>query len=51
MQIKFQTASITGGSRGLGRHFAMKLAREGVKRIAIHYRTGNPDADPGLQVS
>jgi len=40
MQIKFQTALVTGSSRGLGRQIAVKLAMEGVKRIGVHYRTG-----------
>ena len=42
MQIKFRTALITGSSRGLGRQIAVKLAMEGVKKIAVHYRTGGP---------
>ena len=45
MQIKFQTALITGRSRGWGRQIAVKLATEGVKKIAIHYRTGRSDAE------
>jgi len=44
MQIKFQTALITGSSRGLERQIAVKLARESVKTIAIHYRAGKSDA-------
>jgi NAD(P)-dependent dehydrogenase (short-subunit alcohol dehydrogenase family) len=50
MQIKFQTALITGSSRGLGRQIAVKLATEGVKRIAIHYRTGKSDAETTLSL-
>lgn len=50
MQIKFQTALITGSSRGLGRQIAVKLATEGVKRIAIHYRTGRSDAQTTLSL-
>jgi len=42
MQIKFQTALITGSSRGLGRQIAVQLAQEGVKKIAIHYRAEGP---------
>ena len=38
MRIQFQTALITGSSRGLGRQIAVKLATEGVKKIGIHYR-------------
>jgi NAD(P)-dependent dehydrogenase (short-subunit alcohol dehydrogenase family) len=48
MQIKLQTALITGSSRGLGRQIAVKLATEGVKRIAIHYRTGRSDGETTL---
>src|SRR5215472_4679234 len=44
MQIRLQTALITGSSRGLGRQIAVKLATEGVKKIAIHYRTGESEA-------
>jgi len=50
MQIKFQTALITGSSRGLGRQIAIKLATEGVKKIAIHYRTGRSDAETTLSL-
>jgi 3-oxoacyl-[acyl-carrier protein] reductase len=50
MQIKFQTALITGGSRGVGRQIAVKLAAEGVKKIAIHYRTGRSDAETTLSL-
>jgi NADP-dependent 3-hydroxy acid dehydrogenase YdfG len=39
MKIPFQTALITGSSRGIGRGIAVKLAREGVKKIAVHYLT------------
>ena len=50
MQIKFQTALITGSSRGLGRQIAVKLATEGVKKIAIHYRTGRSDSETSLSL-
>src|SRR5215471_17045221 len=50
MQIKFQTALITGSSRGLGRQIAVKLAMEGLKKIAIHYRTGKSDAETTLSL-
>src|SRR5215813_4081380 len=50
MQIKFQTALITGSSRGLGQQIAVKLATEGVQNIAIHYRTGRSDAETTLSL-
>ena len=50
MQIKLQTALITGSSRGLGRQIAVKLAAEGVRKIAIHYRTGRSDAETTLSL-
>ena len=50
MQIKFQTALITGSSRGLGRQIAVKLANEGVKKFAVHYRTGKSDAEKTLSL-
>lgn len=50
MQIKFQTAWITGSSRGLGKQIAVKLATEGVKKIAIHYRTGRSEAETSLSL-
>jgi len=50
MQINFRTALIAGGSRGLGRQIAVKLAREGVKNFAIHYRTGKTDAETTLSL-
>ncbi len=50
MRINFQTALIAGGSRGLGRQIAVKFAKEGVKRIAIHYRTGMSDAEKTLSL-
>jgi len=45
MRIDLRTALVTGSSRGLGRQIALKLAAEGVKRIAVHYRTGKTDAE------
>jgi len=50
MQIRFQTALITGSSRGLGRQIAVKLATEGVNKIAVHYRTGKSDAETTLSL-
>jgi NAD(P)-dependent dehydrogenase (short-subunit alcohol dehydrogenase family) len=47
---KFQTALITGSSRGLQRQIAVKLATEGVKKIAIHYRSGRSDAETTLSL-
>jgi len=48
VQLKFETALITGSSRGIGRQIAVKLALEGVKKIAIHYRTGRSDSERTL---
>lgn len=48
MKISLQTAVITGSSRGLGRVIAIKLAQEGVKRIAVHYHTRKDEAETTL---
>jgi NAD(P)-dependent dehydrogenase (short-subunit alcohol dehydrogenase family) len=50
MRIEYATALVTGSSRGIGRQIAVKLAQEGVKRIAIHYRTGKADAEQTLSL-
>jgi 3-oxoacyl-[acyl-carrier protein] reductase len=50
MQIRLQTALITGSSRGLGRQIAVKLATEGVRKIAIHSRTGLSAAEMTLSL-
>ena len=46
----FETALITGSSRGLGRQLAVKLASEGVKKLAIHYRTGFAEAQKTMRL-
>ena len=48
MRIPFNTALITGSSRGIGRRIAVKLAAEGVGRIAVHYRTRKREAETTL---
>jgi enoyl-[acyl-carrier protein] reductase III len=48
MQIPFHTALITGSSRGIGRAIAVKLAREGVTKIAVHYNTRRDAAEHTL---
>jgi len=45
MEITFQSALITGSSRGIGRAIAVKLAQEGVKKIAVHYLTRRDEAE------
>ena len=44
MSIDGRVALITGGSRGIGRGIALRLARDGVK-VAINYRTNADAAD------
>ena len=48
MKISFQTALITGSSRGHGRGIALKLAQEGVEKIAVHYLTNKDEAKKTL---
>src|SRR6266436_4071678 len=43
--ITQQTALITGASRGIGRGIALKLAEQGVKRIAINYKENDAAAE------
>src|SRR5258708_2898095 len=50
MKITLQTALITGSSRGLGRAIAIKLAQEGVKKIAVHYFTRKDEAEKTLSL-
>jgi enoyl-[acyl-carrier protein] reductase III len=50
MRIDFRTALITGSSRGIGRQIALKLAQEGVARIAVHYRSAKSEAEKTLSL-
>jgi enoyl-[acyl-carrier protein] reductase III len=45
MKITLRTALITGSSRGIGRAIAVKLAQEGINKIAIHYHTRKDEAE------
>ena len=45
MNISFRTALVTGSSRGLGRAIVVKLASEGVKKIAVHYLSRKDEAE------
>ena len=45
MKVRFETALITGSSRGIGRGIATKLASEGVGKIAVHYNTRINEAE------
>lgn len=42
--LKGKVAIVTGGSRGIGRHIALLLARRGAD-VAINYRSRSADAD------
>lgn len=48
MRITFESAVIIGSSGGVGRAIAIKLAQEGVRRIAIHYLTRRDEAEKTL---
>lgn len=50
MKISFKTAVITGSSRGLGRAIAVKLAQEGVQKIAVRYLTCRDEAEITLDL-
>ena len=45
MKIPFESALITGSSRGIGRGVALKLATEGVRKIAVHYNSRQDEAE------
>src|SRR5207237_1006152 len=45
-----QTALSTGASRGIGRGIALKLAEQGVKRIAINYKENDAAAEEAARL-
>jgi enoyl-[acyl-carrier protein] reductase III len=48
MKIRFRNALVTGSSGGIGRAIAIKLAQEGVGKIAIHYHSRRLEAEKTL---
>jgi NAD(P)-dependent dehydrogenase (short-subunit alcohol dehydrogenase family) len=48
MKIRYHSALVTGGSGGIGRAIAIKLAQEGVGKIAIHYHSRRQEAERTL---
>jgi len=48
MSLKGKHALVTGGSRGIGRGIALKLAQEGA-RVAVHYHTNDAAAKETLE--
>lgn len=47
-QLKWKTALVTGGSRGIGRGIALKLAESGVRKVAINYLENDAAANDTL---
>ena len=50
MALRNRVALITGGTRGIGRGIAMRLAKEGA-RIAINYHGGEKEAEVCLRLA
>ena len=51
VQVAGRTALVTGGSRGIGRGIAVRLAECGMQQIAVHYHKNRNAAGQTLTFS